>query len=122
MTGSIVRAFVIFLPAFIAEFVRFEIAVIPATCIAENLAVIVSADFPNGFKSTFLAAFSRSSKPFVASFNLSFCLSLSSVSIDSLVADSNCLLSNRISTTLSSTCLLIIWSPPSTHFLQSYQK
>ena len=44
-------------------------AVTPATCIAENFAVIVSAALLSGFKFTFLASFSRLPNPFAESLN-----------------------------------------------------
>ena len=66
-------------PAFIAELVIFERAVIAMTSSAENFILTVSTDLPSVDISHFLAALSMFSRPFAAPFKSKLCLSLSSV-------------------------------------------
>ena len=106
-TGSIVNADTILLPAFTAELVIFARAVTPITSRAEKRMRTFSTALPRPFISTFLAALLRLSKPLEESPNFRLRLSLSSVDIVVETLRSNWLLSNRISTTLLSTVLLI---------------
>ena len=64
-----------------AELVILARAVTATTSKAENLARTVSTPFPRADISTFLAAELTFSKPFDASENFNFCLSLSRVDI-----------------------------------------
>ena len=85
----------------------FERAVAAITSRAENFNFTVSTPSPIGSRLTFLAASFMSSSPFVAPSKRNADLSLSRVFIEVLTFDSNCWLSNRISTTLESIVLLI---------------
>ena len=83
-----------------AELVILARAVTPMTSKAENLTRTVSTAPDNPFISTFLAAASTFSKPFVAPSKRKDFFNLSKVDMLVLAFSSNCLLSNRISTTL----------------------
>ena len=107
LIGAIVIASAILLPAFIAELVIFINAVIPITCKAENLAVTVSIPLRIPSKETLLAALPSSSSPLEAPDRFKLFLSLSKVDILVRTFFSKFALSNRISTTRSSTVLLI---------------
>ena len=85
----------------------FERAVAAITSSAENFNFTVSTPSPIGSRLTFLAALFMSSSPLVAPSKRNADLSLSRVFIEVLTFDSNCWLSNRISTTLESIVLLI---------------
>ena len=102
-----VKAETILLPAFTAEFVMLEMAVIATTCKDENLACTDDTAVSIPDISKFLAAAFISVKPLVAPVRLSFCLSLSSVDMVVAVFLSKSLLLNRISTIRSSIVLLI---------------
>ena len=120
ITGCMVNAFAILLPAFTAELVKFAIAVIPITDIILNLLVTVSNALLIPCIFTFDDAFSISSKVFApGKFNFSF--SLSRLDIVCFTLFSKLRLSNRISTTRWSTCLLIGMSPLPTFYLSFYQ-
>ena len=105
--GSIVRALAIRFPAFTAEFVILAKVVTPTTCKAENLACTASIPAFIPAKLTPLAALPTSSSPLEAPDRFNFCLSFSRVDILVATPLSNCLLSNRISTTLLSIVVLI---------------
>ena len=107
-TGSIVRAETILLPALTAELVMLDKAVTPITCSAENLACTASTAVPIPLISIFFDAESISVNPLAHPVKFNFCLNRSRVDIVVCTLDSNCLLSNCIDTTLSSTVLLII--------------
>ena len=96
-----------FFPAVMAAFVILDNAVIPITCMAENLAFTASTPEARPDIFVFLAALSRFSSPLEAPERLSFAFNLSSVDILCATFDSKFLLSNRISTTLLSIVLLI---------------
>ena len=86
----------------------FARAVTAITSKAENFVFTTSIPLLNGEKSMRFAAKSTFSSPLDAPVKFKLCLSLSSV--DKLVCTlfSNCLLSNRISTTFSSIVVLTI--------------
>ena len=77
----------------------FANAVTPITCNAENLARNVSTDPESPLMSTRLAAAFISSSPLEAPDRFKLCLSLARVDMLVRALFSNCLLSNRISTT-----------------------
>ena len=120
--GSIVRADTSRFPVFTAELVMLERVVMATTWNAENLAWTVSTDLPRTDMSHRFAASPSPSRLLAALSRSSPRLSLSSV--DRLVCTfcSNCRLSNRISTILSSIVLLMTESPPSRRILLSGQK
>ena len=90
-------------PASIAKSVSLRIASIPAMLESENLLFKSSTDFDSPLRSIFLLTFLPKLSRFLeASSNFNACLSLSKVDRDSLTPDSNCLLSNCISTILLS--------------------
>ena len=108
LTGSIVKDLTILFPALMAEFVILARAVTPTTCNAENLAFTLSTALPSSDILTRLVAVPTSSSPFEAPVKLRLLLSFSSVDMEVATLDSNCLLSNRISTTFSSIVVLIL--------------
>ena len=83
-----------------AELVILARAVTPMTSKAENLTRTASTAPDKPFMSTFLAALSIFSKPLVAPSKCKARFNLSKVDMLVLTFSSNCLLSNRISTTL----------------------
>ena len=107
LIGSMVRALIILFPVLTAELVMLANAVTPITWRAENLALTVSTPLANPPISILFAASPTSLRPLAEVDIFKLCLSLSREDIDVLIFDSNCLLSNRISTTLLSTIVLI---------------
>ena len=106
-TGSIVIAETSFLPAAIAALVIFIKAVIPTTSSAENLALTVSIPLVIPSNRTLFAASPIFSSPLEAPDKFKLLLSLSRVDMLVCTFFSKFALSNRISTTRSSTVLLI---------------
>ena len=96
-----------FLPVVIIELEILLNVLITKLSNNENLSFTCSIPLPIGSKFNLLVALFMSSSPFVAPSKRNADLSLSRVFIEVLTFDSNCWLSNRISTTLESIVLLI---------------
>ena len=106
-TGSKVRAFAKFLAELTASLVKLAIVTPPTSSIVVNFLTTLSIPCTVSLKSSFLAEALTSSSPLETPSRRSAAFNLSSVLNDWPTFLSNCWLSNRISTTLESTSLLI---------------